>query len=557
MTYHPVHETVWSDPRVKNLSDGAFRAYMLMTTHPKVSSVGVIIGGPGWISDTLGVDHRKAKRIFQEVVDAGLVVFYPENREVWSPEFVLKRYIKNPNSLHMLTTTALNLASYELSRQILYQIESRARALNCRPEGVKGDYLASYSAAYNEPQFQSFREWLGNDSTHSTALHNSTQLTTTHHPSGGKEEEGGGEDIPSGYKSKSTANAATDTDTHFVGDLYPPQLPPQGNAPASKTKTPADQTKTPTPLPTQSIPPKPSKDIPASADQVQTPTQSIPPNQTKTPTPDLTSPLSVEETNTLRRLDSANTSANAPHCLTGSIMQPDGTPAYPGKIVRALRLALASHPATLINIRAAADDIMSGIHAPATLTEILAEIAPADQDQVQTPDPTPTPAPAPRKTKANSRRSDQGNSGRTPTPAPPTAQDSSDASQSLELAGLWSQLTRTHGCPKNKYSRTRDLQALAQALADGVTPDQVLIRWSARVGEWAGRCADAKYLPTLSAWITDKGGHLIALDEESAAPHRDTPTPAAPLTPDQEAAAAKAMAGLTFTFPTQPQETPQ
>ena len=472
-----------------------------------------------------------------ELEAEGLTRYHPEYgmvelRDYFSP----KTSWNESEQVSFFSRTLPKITSPKIQIECLELIDSCLRS--CTDLQLKNAYLAGLTDAYGSCDMGVCRAYAGREPSYlpgvrrayicSSVLLSVNQLPLPPHPPSvdSAKREGGGEDIPTGYKSQKHE------DPHTC-EGSPQDMPTAPN-------TPADQT----PIPTPSIPPKPSKDIPASADQVQTPTPIIPPNQVQAPPPTSTqiAPLTQDEKDTLRRLDSALTSRGTTDLVTGPL-RPDSRPAYPPATILALRAACFAHPATLINIRAAAAEIESGAKDPVSLLGILGEIAPL--------------TPAPRKTKADSRRSHQGNSGRTPTPAPPTAQDSSDASQGHELAGLWSQLTLTHGCPKNKYSRTRDLQALAQALADGVTPDQVLIRWSARVGEWAGRCADAKYLPTLSAWITDKGGHLIALDEESAAPHRDTPTPAAPLTPDQEAAAAKAMAGLTFNFPAQPQETPQ
>lgn len=140
--YRKVDPRIWNDAKFLSLSDNGKLMFLLLLSHPSMTSVGAMKGTVPSLGEDLGWKPAKAAGAFAEIVVRNMVEVDPKHRLFWLPNFLRYNPAENPNvltnwisALDLLPECSLK---FLVMRRVYTESEARGEAFTKRfPKGFR------------------------------------------------------------------------------------------------------------------------------------------------------------------------------------------------------------------------------------------------------------------------------------------------------------------------------------------------------------------------------------------------------------------------------------
>ena len=155
--YRKVSCQIWLDQKFLSLSDDAKLVFMLILTHPNLSSFGAMKASPASLTDELGWLTERLSEAFQEVLAKGLVQYDKSARLLVLPNFIKHNKPASPNVVTSWLGGYKELPECDLKDELFHTLKGYAEAMS-----------EAFQEAFRKAFGEASRKAVGNQRTESS-----------------------------------------------------------------------------------------------------------------------------------------------------------------------------------------------------------------------------------------------------------------------------------------------------------------------------------------------------------------------------------------------------
>lgn len=148
MAYRKVETRIWNDEKFCDFSDRGKLVFLMLLTHPNMTSLGAMRASVAGLAEEIGWDAKVFAKAFAESVACGSVMHDPKACLIYLPNFIRYNKPESPNVVKSWVKASLLLPECYLRGIALAKAKAYLEGLS---EGFRQAFAEEFTKAYPPP----------------------------------------------------------------------------------------------------------------------------------------------------------------------------------------------------------------------------------------------------------------------------------------------------------------------------------------------------------------------------------------------------------------------
>ena len=146
--YRKVDTRIWNDAKFCAMSDSGKLVFLMLLTHPRMTSLGAMKASVAGMAEEIGWDFKKFQKAFREPVGFGIVDHDPRACLVYLPNFIKYNKPESPNVMKAWVKSSALLPECEMRDLIMSKAYAFAESL---PKAFQESFAKEALKSYPHP----------------------------------------------------------------------------------------------------------------------------------------------------------------------------------------------------------------------------------------------------------------------------------------------------------------------------------------------------------------------------------------------------------------------
>lgn len=148
MAYRKIDTRIWNDEKFCTFSDKGKLVFLMLLTHPNMTSLGAMRMSPSGMAEEIGWDRRVFLRIFNELLASGVAMYDAKMCIVYLPNFLKYNRPESPNVVKSWAKSSTLLPESLLKDLAIAKAKDFLEGLS---EGFRQAFAEEFAKAYLKP----------------------------------------------------------------------------------------------------------------------------------------------------------------------------------------------------------------------------------------------------------------------------------------------------------------------------------------------------------------------------------------------------------------------